>query len=82
MTATAAVTVGPTTTTTATDSTWDYVSGGSIPLNINDAATSGSTTANTSYVYGDLLYGGTAPIEQLVTTGSGTTASLNRLFLK
>jgi RHS repeat-associated protein len=74
MTVTAAVTVGPTTTTTTTDSTWDYVSGGSIPLNINDAATSGSTTTNTSYVYGDLLFGGTAPIEQLVTTGSGTTA--------
>jgi RHS repeat-associated protein len=58
-----------------TDSTWDYVSGGNIPLNINDAATRGSTTTNASYVYGDLLYGGTAPIEQLVTTGSGTTAS-------
>jgi RHS repeat-associated protein len=74
MTAATAVTVGPTTTTTTTDSTWDYVSSGSIPLNINDAATSGSTTTNTSYIYGDLLFGGTAPIEQVVTTGSGTTA--------
>jgi RHS repeat-associated protein len=74
MTSTSAVTVGPTTTTTTTDSTWDYVTGGSIPLNINDAATSGSTTTNTSYIYGDLLFGGTAPIEQLTTTGSGTTA--------
>jgi RHS repeat-associated protein len=74
MTSAAAVTVGPTTITTTTDSTWDYVSGGSIPLNINDAATSGSTTTNTSYLYGDLLFGGTAPIEQIVTTSSGTTA--------
>jgi RHS repeat-associated protein len=75
MTSTATLTVGPTTTLTTTDSTWDYVSGGSIPLNINDAATSGSTTTNTSYIYGDLLYGGTAPLEQLVTTSSGTAAS-------
>jgi RHS repeat-associated protein len=74
-TATSAVTVGPTTITTTTDSTWDYVSGGSIPLNINDATTIGSTTTNTSYVYGDLLFGGTAPIEQLTTTSSGTTAA-------
>lgn len=75
MTATAAVTVGPTTTTTTTDSTWDYVTGGSIPLNVNDALTSGSTTTNTSYIYGNLLFGGTAPLEQLVTTSSGTVAS-------
>jgi RHS repeat-associated protein len=54
-----------------TDSTWDVVSGGSIPLNINDATTVGSTTTNTSYVYGNLLFGGTAPIEQITTPASG-----------
>lgn len=75
MTATSSVTVGPTTTTTTAKSTWDYVSGGSIPLNINDAETSGATTTNTSYIYGGLLFGGTAPIEQIVTNSSGTTAS-------
>jgi YD repeat-containing protein len=45
-----------------TDSTWDVVSGGSIPLNVNDATTSSGTTTNTSYLYGNLLFGGTAPI--------------------
>jgi RHS repeat-associated protein len=63
-----------TTTSTATDSTWDPVAGGSIPLNINDAKTSGSSTTNVSYIYGDLLFGGTAPIEQISTTTSGSTA--------
>ena len=61
-------------TWTLTDSTWDSVSGGSIPLNINDAVTTSvnpSTPTNTSYIYGSLLFGGTAPIEQI----SGTTAS-------
>ena len=58
----------------STDSTWDVVSGGSIPLNENDAITSGSTTTNVSYVYGDLLFGGTAPIEQITTTSGGATA--------
>jgi hypothetical protein len=50
MTATVDVSVGPTTPTTTTDSTWDYVSEGSVPLNINDSATSGSTTTISSYV--------------------------------
>jgi RHS repeat-associated protein len=62
------------TTTSTTDSTWDLVMGGSIPLNINDATTSSSTpgtTSNTSYIYGDLLFGGTAPVEQI----SGSNAS-------
>jgi RHS repeat-associated protein len=68
------VTVGSTTNTTTTDSTWDTVSGGNIPLNINDAVTTSAnpgTTTNKSYIYGPLLYGGTAPIEQI----TGTTAS-------
>ena len=56
-----------------TDSTWDVVSGGSVPLNVNDATTSSGTTTNTSYLYGDLLLGGIAPIEQITTTSSGST---------
>jgi YD repeat-containing protein len=56
-----------------TDSTWDVVSGGSLPLNVNDATTSSGTTTNTSYLYGNLLFGGTAPIEQITTTSSGST---------
>jgi RHS repeat-associated protein len=56
-----------------TDSTWDVVSGGSIPLNVNDATTSSGTTTNTSYLYGNLLFGGTAPVEQITTTSSGST---------
>jgi RHS repeat-associated protein len=63
-----------TTASSATDSTWDTVSG-SIPLNLNDATTTGSATSTTSYVYGDLLFGGTAPTEQITTTSSGTTVS-------
>lgn len=54
--------------------TWDSVSGASTPLNINDAVTpSGSSTTNTSYVYGDLMFGGTAPVEQISTSGSTTS---------
>ena len=64
-----------TTATSTTDSTWDSVGGGSIPLNINDASTTGSGSTNTSYVYGDLLFGGTAPIEQITTSSSGTSVS-------
>jgi RHS repeat-associated protein len=64
-----------TTASTTTLSTWDPLSGGNIPLNINDAATTGSSTTNTSYIYGDLLFGGTAPIEQITTTSSGTSVS-------
>jgi RHS repeat-associated protein len=59
---------------TTTDSTWDVVSGGSIPLNINDATTRSGVTTNNSYIYGDLLLGGTAPVEQITTTSSGSTA--------
>ncbi len=40
--------------------TWDAVSGGSTPLDIDD-----STNA---YVYGPLLFGGTAPVEQIPLT--------------
>ncbi|MGH3733684.1 MAG: RHS repeat-associated core domain-containing protein [Acidimicrobiales bacterium] len=50
------------------------VTGGSIPLNINDTTTTSSGTSNVSYMYGDLLSGGTAPVEQITTTGSGATA--------
>ncbi len=56
-----------------TDSTWDVVSGGSLPLNVNDATTASGTTTNTSYLYGDLLSGGTAPIEQITTNPSSST---------
>jgi RHS repeat-associated protein len=66
---------GSTTAPTTTASTWDTVSGGSIPLNINDATTTSGTTTNTSYIYGNLLFGGTAPIEQIKTTSSGTSVS-------
>ncbi len=65
---------GTMTSGTTIDSTWDGVSGGSLPLNINDAATSSGVTTNTSYLYGDLLFGGTAPVEQIVTTSSGSMA--------
>lgn len=69
-----AMTTGPMSTTT--NSTWDQISGGSVPLNINDATKSlnSSGTSNTSYLYGDLLFGGTAPIEQITTTLSGSSA--------
>jgi RHS repeat-associated protein len=63
-----------TTSSSTIDSTWDLVTGGSIPLNINDATTSGSSTTNISYIYGGLLFGGTAPIEQITTSSSGATA--------
>jgi RHS repeat-associated protein len=68
------VTVGSTSTTTLTDSTWDTQSSGNIPLNINDAVTTSANpgvTTNISYIYGPLLFGGTAPIEQI--TGSTAT---------
>ncbi len=67
-------TVGTVSTTLSTASTWDLVSGGSIPLNINDSSASSNsplTTTNTSYLYGDLLLGGTAPVEEI----TGTSAS-------
>lgn len=60
-----------TTPTSTTDSTWDNVSSVSIPINLNDATTTSSGTTNTSYIYGNLLFGGTAPIEQV--TGSTAT---------
>jgi RHS repeat-associated protein len=78
MTASSSLTSGsplnPVTTSSTTDSTWDLVFGGSVPLNINDATTTSAaptSTTNTSYLYGDLLFGGTAPLEQI----SGSTAS-------
>lgn len=44
-------------------------------MNINDATTNSSGSTNTSYIYGDLLFGGTAPVEQITTNGSGATAT-------
>jgi RHS repeat-associated protein len=72
-----ATTVTTSTTWSTTDSAWDYVSGGTIPLNINDESTTSSAPTaltNASYLYGDLLFGGTAPVEQITTTPSGSTA--------
>ena len=63
-------TASTSTSSSTTASTWDTLSGGSIPLNINDATTASSSTTNTSYLYGNLLCGGTAPVEQI----SGSTA--------
>ena len=40
----------------------------------NHAITSGSATTNVNGIYGDLLFGGTAPIEQITTTSTGATA--------
>jgi len=70
----ASATVGSTQSTSTTDSSWDVIGGSGIPLNINDAETTSSNpgvTTNTSYIYGSLLFGGTAPIEQI----TGATAS-------
>ncbi len=62
---------------TSTASTFDSVAGGSIPLNVNDATSlSGGPTTNVSYLYGDLLYGGTAPIEQITTSPSGVSTAV------
>jgi RHS repeat-associated protein len=52
-------TTGPNTT----PFTWDVVRGGSLPLDISDGTN--------SYIYGPLLFGGTAPIAQI----SGTTTT-------
>ena len=62
------------TSTSSTHSTWDTVSGGSLPLDINDATTTAGSTTNTSYLYGNLLFGGTAPVEQITSNTSGSTA--------
>lgn len=63
------------TATATTDYAWDVVSGGSLPLDINDATTAAGATTNTSYLYGPLLFGGTAPVEQITTTPTGSSAS-------
>jgi RHS repeat-associated protein len=70
-----ATTTSSGTVTSTTNSAWDSVTGGSIPLNIDDATTTSSGTTNASYVYGDLLFGGTAPVEQITTTSGGATAA-------
>ena len=51
------------------------MSAGSIPLNVNDTTTSSTGSSTTSYLYGDLLFGGTAPVEQITTSPSGTSVS-------
>jgi RHS repeat-associated protein len=60
------------TSSSTTSTAWDTL--GDIPLDIDDATTTSGSTTNVSYIYGDLLSGGTAPIEQITTTSSGTTA--------
>ncbi len=49
------------------DFDWDTVDGGKIPLDTNDGTN--------SYVYGPLLFGGTAPIEQISPSGVSFLAS-------
>jgi RHS repeat-associated protein len=49
------------------DFDWDTVDGDKIPLDTNDGTN--------SYVYGPLLFGGTAPIEQISSTGVSFLAS-------
>jgi len=51
------------------------VTGGSIPLNINDTVTTSSGSSTSSYLYGDLLFGGTAPVEQITTSSSGVVVT-------
>jgi RHS repeat-associated protein len=51
-----------TTNSVATKFDWDTVTGGSTPLDISDGTN--------SYIYGPLLFGGTAPIEQISSTGT------------
>ena len=51
-----------TTSSSTTSYDWDTVTGGTIPLDISDG--------NNSYIYGPLLFGGTAPIEQISTSGA------------
>ncbi len=51
-----------TTGSTTSDYTWDTIDGGSIPLDIDDS--------NDAYIYGPLLFGGTAPMEQISGTNS------------
>ncbi len=62
------------TSTSSTVSTWDSVSGGSLPLDLNDATSTSSAMTNTSYLYGDLLFGGSAPVEQITTNQAGSSA--------
>jgi RHS repeat-associated protein len=46
---------------------WDTVNGGPTPLDLSDGTN--------SYIYGPLLFGGTAPIEQISSTGVSFLAS-------
>jgi RHS repeat-associated protein len=52
---------------TTTKFDWDTVDGGSTPLDISDGTN--------SYIYGPLLFGGTAPIEQVSASGVSFLAS-------
>ncbi|HEY1830797.1 MAG TPA: RHS repeat-associated core domain-containing protein [Acidimicrobiales bacterium] len=51
---------------------WDLASG-SVPLLLSDVTNSG--TAGNSYIYGPTLFGGTAPIEQINTSGTASFLS-------
>ncbi len=42
--------------------TWDTVDGGTIPLDVDDGTN--------AYIYGPLLFGGTAPVEQIPLSGT------------
>ena len=53
-----------------TTSTWDPVSA-SVPEDINDT-TSGGSGPNATYLYGNLLFGGSAPVEQVSSTNVAT----------
>ena len=54
-----------TTGAATTDFTWDMVNGGSLPLDVNVSTASSSE----SYIYGPLLFGGVAPVEQISSSG-------------
>ena len=47
----------------------------SAPVSLTTTASTTTTTSNTSYIYGDLLFGGTAPIEQITTSSTGVATA-------
>jgi RHS repeat-associated protein len=58
--------VSATTGSSTTPFTWDVVGGGSTPLDLSDGTN--------DYVYGPLLFGGTAPVEQ-ISNGANPASS-------
>jgi RHS repeat-associated protein len=44
-------------------------------VSLTTTASTTTTTSNTSYIYGDLLFGGTAPIEQITTSSTGVATA-------